>query len=112
MEAVWRGDLKAVQEILSCDPSQSQIVTADGATPLMVAAMFGHCQIAQILLQYGAPIDAQDHRNGWTALMQAIYHRYDRIYFRYFKDGLWWQAKRIVPTYSLRVVRGDQKGWD
>ncbi|XP_068223862.1 ankyrin repeat and SAM domain-containing protein 6-like [Palaemon carinicauda] len=75
MEAVRNGDLKSVQEILIGDPGQSQITTSDGATPLMVAAMFGHCQIAKMLLQYGAPIDAQDQKNGWTALMQAIYHR-------------------------------------
>ncbi|XP_071537835.1 ankyrin repeat and SAM domain-containing protein 6-like [Panulirus ornatus] len=75
MDASFRGDIKAVQEILLTDPSQCQIPTADGATPLMVAAMLGHIQVSQILLQYGAHIDAQDHKNGWTALMQAIYHR-------------------------------------
>lgn len=75
MDASRRGDLKAVQEILLADPSQCQIPTADGATPLMVAAMMGHKQVAQVLVQYGAHLDAQDHKNGWTALMQAIYHR-------------------------------------
>lgn len=75
MDASRHGDVKAVQEILLSDPSQSQVPTADGATPLMVAAMMGHLQVAQVLLQYGALVDAQDHKNGWTALMQAIYHR-------------------------------------
>ncbi|XP_045621418.1 ankyrin repeat and SAM domain-containing protein 6 isoform X2 [Procambarus clarkii] len=75
MDASRRGDVKAVQEILLTDPSQCQVPTADGATPLMVAAMLGHVQVAQALLQYGAHIDAQDHKNGWTSLMQAIYHR-------------------------------------
>lgn len=75
MDASCRGDVKAVQEILLTDPSQCQIPTANGATPLMVAAMLGHIQVAQVLLQYGAYIDAQDHKNGCTALMQAIYHR-------------------------------------
>ncbi|KAK7080291.1 hypothetical protein SK128_003272 [Halocaridina rubra] len=76
MEAARRGDVKSLQEILLTDPSQSKIVTADGATPLMVSAMFGHIQAAKILLLYGTPIDAQDQKNGWTALMQAIYHRH------------------------------------
>uniref|UniRef100_A0A0P4WIN6 Uncharacterized protein n=1 Tax=Scylla olivacea TaxID=85551 RepID=A0A0P4WIN6_SCYOL len=75
MDASRRGDLKAVQEILLADPTQCQVPTADGATPLMVAAMMGHKQVAQVLVQYGAHLDAQDHKNGWTALMQAIYHR-------------------------------------
>ncbi|KAG0726574.1 Ankyrin repeat and SAM domain-containing protein 6 [Chionoecetes opilio] len=75
MGASRRGDLKAVQEILLADPSQCQAPTADGATPLMVAAMMGHKQVAQVLVQCGAHLDARDHKNGWTALMQAIYHR-------------------------------------
>lgn len=75
MDASRRGDLKAVQEIILKDPSQCQFATADGATPLMVAAMMGHIEVAQLLVQYRAPLDAQDHKNGWTALMQAIYHR-------------------------------------
>ncbi|XP_066989494.1 ankyrin repeat and SAM domain-containing protein 6-like [Macrobrachium rosenbergii] len=79
MEAVRNGDLKSAQEILIADPGQSQITASDGATPLMIAAMFGHYQIAKLLLQYGAPIDAQDQKNGWTALMQAIYHRHTEL---------------------------------
>ncbi|KAK4321659.1 hypothetical protein Pmani_007552 [Petrolisthes manimaculis] len=75
MEASRRGDVQAVQEILMSDPSQCLTPNADGATPLMVTAMMGHIQVAQVLLQYGAHVDAQDFRNGWTALMQAIYHR-------------------------------------
>lgn len=80
MDASRRGDLKAVQEILLADPNQCQFATADGATPLMVAAMMGHKQVVQVLVQYGSPLDAQDHKNGWTALMQAIYHRWACVY--------------------------------
>lgn len=80
MDASRRGDLKAVQEILLADPSQCHFATADGATPLMVAAMMGHKQVVQVLVQYGATLDAQDHKNGWTALMQAIYHRWACVY--------------------------------
>lgn len=86
MDASRRGDLKAVQEILMADPSQCQFATADGGTPLMVAAMMGHKQVVQVLVQYGAPLDAQDHKNGWTALMQAIYHRWVSVHF--IKQGL------------------------
>ncbi|XP_069995120.1 ankyrin repeat and SAM domain-containing protein 6 isoform X1 [Penaeus vannamei] len=75
MDAAHRGDMQALTEILMADPGQCHTTTPDGATPLMVAAMLGHRQVAQLLLQYGALIDAQDHKNGWTALMQAIYHR-------------------------------------
>lgn len=46
MEASKRGDVKAVQEILMSDPSQCRTPNADGATPLMVAAMMGHFQVS------------------------------------------------------------------
>ncbi|XP_076068299.1 ankyrin repeat and SAM domain-containing protein 6-like [Oratosquilla oratoria] len=75
MQAARHGNTEAVREILYTEPGQCHTTTSDGATPLMVAAMMGHRDVAQLLLQYGTHIDAQDHKNGWTALMQAIYHR-------------------------------------
>lgn len=47
----------------------------DGATPLMFAAIGGHLQIAQLLIDKGANVDSQDKISGWTALMQATYYR-------------------------------------
>ena len=44
--------------------------------PLMIAAMIGRGDIADVLLQRGANINMQDSKSGWTALMQATFHRY------------------------------------
>lgn len=51
-------------------------IDEDGATPLMFAAMCGHHNVAEHLLDRGADIDSQDRISGWTALMQATYYRY------------------------------------
>ena len=46
--------------------------TKDAATPLMYAAMSGRFNLVEILLEYGADINAKDNESGWTALMQGI----------------------------------------
>ena len=42
----------------------------------MIAAMIGRGDIAELLVQRGADINMQDAKSGWTALMQATFHRY------------------------------------
>ena len=75
IEAVKRGNIEQVREILDGDISQRDAcMPQDGATPLMFAAMLGHLQIVQLLVEKGCNINAQDTVNGWTALMQAIFH--------------------------------------
>jgi len=41
----------------------------------MFAAIRGHLQVAQLLIEKGANINSQDKISGWTALMQATYYR-------------------------------------
>lgn len=55
---------------------QSNYTSVDGATPLMIAAMLGRRDIAETLVQRGAEVNRQDVKSGWTALMQATFHRY------------------------------------
>ena len=42
----------------------------------MMAAMLGRHDIAELLINGKADIDKQDTKSGWTALMQATFHRY------------------------------------
>ena len=72
---VRSGDIKLVQHILDADPKQCNKLSPEGATPLMIAAMMGRGDIAGLLVQRGADINMQDSKSGWTALMQATFHR-------------------------------------
>lgn len=75
IEAVKQGSVEKVRDILDRDISQRDAcVPQDGATPLMFSAMLGHLPIVQLLVEKGCNINAQDVVNGWTALMQAIFH--------------------------------------
>ena len=42
----------------------------------MFAAMRGHTDIVDFLLENQANVNAQDKISGWTALMQATYYGY------------------------------------
>lgn len=75
LKAIKNDDIIALQKLLKDDPSLCNCHLDDGATPLMYSAMFGHLHIVQMLIKYGAELDKQDLVNGWTALMQAVFHR-------------------------------------
>ncbi|XP_022103404.1 ankyrin repeat and SAM domain-containing protein 6-like isoform X2 [Acanthaster planci] len=75
IEATEAGDIKLVQHILDADLKQCNKLSPEGATPLMIAAMMGRGDIAELLVQRGADINMQDSKSGWTALMQATFHR-------------------------------------
>lgn len=69
------GNTELVKAILSQDVAQRDACTPqDGATPLMFAAMLGHLDVVQLLVEFGCDINKQDNISGWTALMQATFH--------------------------------------
>ncbi|XP_032872608.1 ankyrin repeat and SAM domain-containing protein 6 isoform X2 [Amblyraja radiata] len=72
--ALKLGSYPLVKEILDEDANQANIVNADGASPLMIAAMTGQLELVQLLCERNSDIDKQDGVHGWTALMQATYH--------------------------------------
>lgn len=70
------GDEELVSHILDEDSSHCNVTSKDGATPLMIAAMLGHVKIAELLIHKGADVNHKESKSGWTALMQATFHRY------------------------------------
>ena len=81
-ECVRRGDMDAAADHLAGE-SVSDVDVADaatGATALMVAAACGHGDVARMLLSVGAAVNARDAINGWTALMQAVFHSHKQVW--------------------------------
>ncbi|XP_066578140.1 ankyrin repeat and SAM domain-containing protein 6 [Amia ocellicauda] len=72
--ALKLANSQLVREILDEDPAQVNLANADGASPLMIAAVNGQQDVVQLLVERSADIDKQDSVHGWTALMQATYH--------------------------------------
>uniref|UniRef100_A0A673N005 SAM domain-containing protein n=1 Tax=Sinocyclocheilus rhinocerous TaxID=307959 RepID=A0A673N005_9TELE len=72
--ALKLGNAQLVKEIVEEDASQVNVSNADGASPLMMAAVSGQLEVVQLLVEKHADMDRQDSVHGWTALMQATYH--------------------------------------
>ncbi|KAK2870535.1 hypothetical protein Q8A67_024927 [Cirrhinus molitorella] len=72
--ALKLGNAQLVKEIVEEDASQVNVSNADGASPLMMAAVSGQLEVVQLLVEKHADTDRQDSVHGWTALMQATYH--------------------------------------
>eukprot|EP00118_Oscarella_pearsei_P004370 m.18586 g.18586 ORF g.18586 m.18586 type:complete len:897 (+) comp27688_c0_seq2:58-2748(+) len=102
------GYVKRMREILGADQSHANLTDDDGATPLMFAAMRGYVEIAGLLLENGANINAQDTISGWTALMQAVYH--DRTEMTRFLIGhdadVMIQGREGVTAFDMASIIG------
>nr|XP_023689336.1 ankyrin repeat and SAM domain-containing protein 6 [Paramormyrops kingsleyae] len=72
--ALKLGSSQLVREILEEDPAQVNSANADGASPLMIAAVSGQLGVVQLLVEKNGDMNKQDSVHGWTALMQATYH--------------------------------------
>lgn len=70
LSAVERGDCKMVVELLDSGSNVDTRRKGEGSTPLIVACAKGHIEVAKVLLDKGADVNARNV-NGWTALMAA-----------------------------------------
>jgi ankyrin repeat protein len=69
-EAIKKGDLAAVKEILAARPASVGALDERGYTPLHVAAREGRVEIASVLIEKGALLEAKDP-GGFTPLFLA-----------------------------------------
>jgi hypothetical protein len=70
--AVASADAARVRELLAADPGAAHANDDQGATPLHYAAFNGCRDIAELLLQRGADVNARDGRFGATPAGWAI----------------------------------------
>lgn len=81
IKLVKRGDTKAIEKLLSEHQIElnqvkqiTTVIVRGGlfeVTPLMLACMHGHLDVAELLIQKGAQVDYKT-RDGWSALTKAF----------------------------------------
>jgi ankyrin repeat protein len=72
-EACAAGEVERVERLIESDPSTVNTFSADGWTPLHLAAFFGHTRIAELLLAHQADVAARSRNsNGNTPLHAAL----------------------------------------
>ncbi|KAM9304766.1 ankyrin repeat and SAM domain-containing protein 6-like [Gastrophryne carolinensis] len=107
--AVKQGNLVLVKEILDEDPNQVNAINADGASPLMIAAVTGKLELVQLLVDNKADINKQDSVHAWTALMQATYHGNKDIVVYLLNQGadINLRAKNGYTAFDLVMLLND-----
>ena len=72
-EACAAGEIERVERLIGSDASTVNSISADGWTPLHLAAFFGHTKIAELLLAHNADVAARSRNsNGNTPLHAAL----------------------------------------
>jgi NAD(P)-dependent dehydrogenase (short-subunit alcohol dehydrogenase family) len=71
-EAALRGDLEAIRRHIAAGSDLNAGDPSGGSTPLIIAATFGHTDVARALIDAGADLDAQNNE-GSTALLTAAF---------------------------------------
>jgi hypothetical protein len=66
------GHAGRVRELLASNSGAARVKDHDGATALHYATLNGHREIAELLLQHGADVNARDSRFGATPAGWAI----------------------------------------
>ncbi|XP_041040074.1 ankyrin repeat and SAM domain-containing protein 6-like isoform X1 [Carcharodon carcharias] len=107
--ALKLGSYQLVKEILDEDAVQANVINADGASPLMIAAMTGQLDLVQLLSERNSDIDKQDGVHGWTALMQATYHGSKDVVKYLLNQGadVNLRAKNGVTAFDLVMLLND-----
>src|SRR3954471_20540437 len=72
-EACAAGEIERVERLIAADQSAINSFSADGWTPLHLAAFFGHSKIAELLLAHDANVAARSRNtNANTPLHSAL----------------------------------------
>ncbi|RDD40056.1 Ankyrin repeat and SAM domain-containing protein 6 [Trichoplax sp. H2] len=108
-EAVKYGNLRRVKELIASNINAANSSDKDGATPLMFAAMRGHTDIVDFLIEKHANVNAQDKISGWTSLMQATYYGHRGCVRRLIDAGadVTLKATNDYTAFDMASIIGD-----
>ena len=75
IKAAKIGDIETIKEILSTDASLIGARDKDGSTPLHCATWKGHKDLVDVLLNFGADVNAENSNDHWgTTPLHAAAH--------------------------------------
>ncbi|ETV98625.1 hypothetical protein H310_08741, partial [Aphanomyces invadans] len=102
-DAVSRGDVDTVAMWVTSGRVDVNVPDRDGDVPLLVAAKKNQCAMVEVLLQYGAWLDAVD-AHGWTALMEAALHGHEDVVRVLLKWGCEKSLRNAEGLHALDIA--------
>ena len=103
--AAAEGDVDAVRQHIAAGTDPNTQHPTNGSTPLIVAATFGHTEVARALIQGGADLEIQNS-DGSTALHAAAFLCHEDIVRSLIEHGANRDARNGTGSTALQSVAG------
>ena len=103
--AAAEGDVEAVRQHIAAGTDPNTQHLTNGSTPLIVAATFGHTEVARALIQGGADLEIQNS-DGSTALHAAAFLCHEDIVRSLIEHGANRDARNGTGSTALQSVAG------
>jgi len=104
-QAAIVGNSVAVAQHIAAGTDLNQTEDFGGSTPLMLAAIYGHTEIARSLIEAGADLELRNNSGG-TALHQACFFCRPEIVKLLLKSGAdpnKTNSRNLTPLYSVTI---------
>lgn len=101
------GDLPTIQLFLSAGMSARTRNSVNGMTAVMNAALEGHSEVIEVLVENGAELNAQN-KDGWTALMLAALKGHSEVVHVLLEKGADIRLKNTAGWTALKAASGSQ----
>lgn len=106
-----KADRKILETIISKNPEEvvNSVFCVNDKKPLACAAQDGHLEAVNLLLEYGANINARDYHK-WTALHHAACEGHAEVVKRLIEAGVDINATDLIGYTALhRAIRPDNE---